>query len=49
MEKYQLVQAESFHKDFIIKLNSENMPAVGRLDEKLFRRFLEQSDYLYPI
>ena len=45
MEKYQLVKAESFHKDFIIKLNSENMPAVGRLDEKLFKRFLEHSDY----
>ena len=34
MEKYQLVKAESFHEDFIIKLNNENMPAVGRLDEK---------------
>ena len=45
MEKYQLVKAESFHKDFIIKLNSENMPAVGRLDEKSFGRFLEHSDY----
>ena len=45
MEKYQIVKAESFHKDFIIKLNSKNMPAVGRLDEKSFKRFLEHSDY----
>jgi len=45
MEKYQLVQAEYFHKDLIIKLNSENMPAVGRLDEKSFKMFLEHSDY----
>ena len=45
MEQYQLVKAESFHKDFIIKLNSENMPAVGRLDEKSFNRYLEFSDY----
>ena len=45
MEKYQIVKAESFHKDFIIKLNSKNMPAVGRLDEKSFKRFLEYSDY----
>ena len=45
MEKYQLVKAESFHKDFIMKLNSENMPAVGRLDEKSFKRFLKHTDY----
>jgi len=45
MEEYQIVKAESFHKDFIIKLNSKNMPAVGRLDEKSFKRFLEYSDY----
>ena len=38
MEKYQLVKAESFTK-ISIKLNSENMPAVGRLDEKSFKRF----------
>ena len=45
MEKHQLVKAESLHKDFIINLNSENIPAVGRLDEKSFNRFLEYSDY----
>ena len=39
MEKYQLVKAESFHKDFIIKLNRENMPAVGRLDGNHLRGF----------
>ena len=40
MEKYQLVQAKSVHKDLIIKLNSENIPAVGKLDEKSFKSFL---------
>ena len=45
IEKYQLVKAEPLHKDFIIKLNSENMPAVGGLDEKSFNRFLKCSDY----
>ena len=45
MKKFQLVKVESFHKDFIIKLNSENIPAVGRLDEKSFKRFLDYSDY----
>jgi hypothetical protein len=44
-QKCQFINAEFFHKDFIIKLNSENMPAVGRLDEKLFKKFLEYSDY----
>ena len=45
MAKYQIVKAESFHKDFIIKLNSENMPAVGKLDKGLCNRFLKHSDY----
>tara|TARA_B100000073_G_scaffold287307_1_gene249133 strand:+ start:218 stop:721 length:504 start_codon:yes stop_codon:yes gene_type:complete len=45
MEKYQLVKAEYFHKDFIIKLNSENMPAVGKLSEESYNRFLKYSDY----
>ena len=45
MEKYQIVKVKSFHKDYIIKLNSENMPAVGRLNEKSFERLLECSDY----
>ena len=35
MEKYQFVNAESFHKDFIMNLNRENVPAVGKLDEVL--------------
>ena len=45
MEKYQFVMAESSHKDLIIKLSSENIPAVGKLDEKSFKSFLEYSDY----
>ena len=43
--KYQFVNAESIHKDFIINLNKENMPAVGALDEKSYDRFLKYSDY----
>ena len=45
MEKYQFVNAESFHKDFIMNLNRENVPAVGKLDEGLYNRFLKYSDY----
>ena len=45
MEKYQFVNAESSHKDFIMNLNRENVPAVGKLDEGLYNRFLEHSDY----
>ena len=45
MQKYQFVNAESYHNDFIINLNRKNMPAVGRLDEKSFNKFLEYSDY----
>ena len=39
MEKYQLIEAESFNKDLIIKLNSENMPAVGDLMRNHLRCF----------
>ena len=45
MEKHKYVNAKSYQKDFIINLNSENMPAVGGLDEKSYVRFLDYSDY----
>ena len=45
MVKHQYVNAKSHHKDFIINLNKENMPAVGVLDEKSYNRFLKYSDY----
>lgn len=45
MEKHKYVNAKSYQKDFIINLNSENMPAVGGLDEKSYVRLLDYSDY----
>ena len=45
IEEYNFVKAGPYHKDFIINLNKRNIPAVGELDEKLYYRFLEYSDY----
>ena len=45
IDEYNFVNVESYHKDFIINLNKKNMPAVGELDEELYYRFLEHSDY----
>ena len=45
MDKYQFVNAESYHKDFVIDLNKQNIPAVGKLDKKSYDMFLEYSDY----
>ncbi len=45
MVEHQYVNAKSYHKDFIINLNSEHMPAVGGLDEKYYVSFLDYADY----
>ena len=49
MEQYQIIKAKSSYKDFVIKLNMENMPAVGGLDEESFDKFIKYSDYFKVI
>ena len=45
MKKYNIIECNVAHKDFVLNLNKKNMPAVSLLDDDSFNMFLDCSDF----